>query len=91
MVRTPDLPRATSGPYVFEHILVPEDLFGTFLHDDETVHHRNGLRHDNLELWTTATMYEGESRLLRRLGSPGFPISGEKNDLWDSNPCTNPF
>ena len=57
MVRAPDHPRATSGPYVFEHILVAEDLLGRFLHDGETVHHRNGVRHDNrpenLELWTT--------------------------------------
>jgi HNH endonuclease len=53
MVRAPDHPRASSGPYVFEHIL---DLLGRYLHDGETVHHRNGVRHDNrpenLELWT---------------------------------------
>ena len=36
MVRAPDHPRATSGPYVFEHILVAEDLLGRFLHDGET-------------------------------------------------------
>ena len=57
MVRAPDHPRATSGPSVFEHILVAEDLLGRYLHHGETVHHRNGVRDDNrpenLELWTT--------------------------------------
>jgi HNH endonuclease len=57
MVRAPGHPRATSGQYVFEHILVAEDLLGRHLHDGETVHHRNGVRDDNrpenLELWTS--------------------------------------
>ncbi len=56
MVRAPGHPRATSGPYVFEHILVAEDLLGRYLRDGETVHHRTGVRvdyrPDNLELWT---------------------------------------
>jgi hypothetical protein len=57
MVRAPAHPRATSGPRVFEHILVAEDLVGKYLRDGETVHHRNGIRYDNrpenLELWTS--------------------------------------
>jgi HNH endonuclease len=55
MVRAPDHPRASLG-YVFEHILVAEELIGRFLMEGESVHHMNGVRDDNrpenLELWT---------------------------------------
>jgi HNH endonuclease len=48
--------RAKSSPYVFEHILVAEEMLGRYLTADETIHHRNGVREDNrpenLELWT---------------------------------------
>jgi hypothetical protein len=48
MVHAPNHPRArTANPYVFEHILVMEPVLGRYLHPDESVHHRNGLRHDN--------------------------------------------
>ena len=58
MVRVPEHPRASAnGGYVFEHIVVMEDIIGRLLVPDETVHHRNGMKSDNrpvnLELWTS--------------------------------------
>ena len=57
MIRVPDHPRASgNGGYVFEHILVMEDMLGRVLVPGENVHHRNGVKDDNrpanLELWT---------------------------------------
>ena len=55
MVRQPEHPRARTVGYVFEHILVMERVLGRYVLPDESVHHRNGVRHDNraenLELW----------------------------------------
>jgi len=56
MVRVPEHPRSpNNGGYVFEHILVMEDVLGRFLRPEESVHHLNGVRDDNrpenLELW----------------------------------------
>jgi hypothetical protein len=56
MVKARWHPRGGSSGYVFEHILVAEEILGRYLTPDETIHHRNGVRDDNrpenLELWT---------------------------------------
>lgn len=56
MVRVPEHPRAGRSAYVFEHILVAEEILGRHLFQEESIHHINGVRDDNrpenLELWT---------------------------------------
>ena len=56
MIWAPGHPRTGKGQYVFEHIIVIEQILGRYLLPAESVHHRNGVRDDNrpenLELWT---------------------------------------
>lgn len=47
LVHRPGHPKANSGGYVFEHILVMEEHLGRFLNDKEVVHHINFKKGDN--------------------------------------------
>ena len=47
MIWAPDHPRTGNGSYVFEHVLVMEEMLGRYLLPGENVHHRNGVRDDN--------------------------------------------
>jgi hypothetical protein len=46
-VYEPEHPNAQANGYVLEHRVVMADVLGRRLLEDEIVHHRNGVRHDN--------------------------------------------
>lgn len=56
-LRSKDHPNRTKGGWIFEHTLVMSEMIGRPLAKGESVHHKNGIRHDNrpenLELWRT--------------------------------------
>lgn len=43
----PDHPKSSEDGYIMEHVLVMECFVGRWLADDEVVHHKNRIRHDN--------------------------------------------
>lgn len=55
MVKRRNHPNANKHGYVLEHVLVMSEMIGRSLQNDETVHHKNGVKDDNrpenLELW----------------------------------------
>lgn len=57
LVSRPGHPNAQANGKIREHRLVMSEMLGRPLRDDENVHHRNGIRHqnhpDNLELWVS--------------------------------------
>lgn len=56
-IYAPNHPSKENGKYILEHRLVMEEHLGRFLENEETVHHKNGIRDDNrlenLELWAS--------------------------------------
>lgn len=55
LLHLPDYPTADKRGYILEHRYVMEQVLGRQLRTFESVHHINGVRHDNrpenLELW----------------------------------------
>jgi len=73
MIWAPGHPRTGKGQYVFEHIIVMEQILGRYLLPAESVHHRNGVRDDNrpenLELKDPPTADRHQGERCRRVGA----------------------
>lgn len=57
-------PNSSKRGQILEHVLVMATHLGRALRKDESVHHKNGVRHDNrlenLELWSKSTHYRNQ-------------------------------
>lgn len=95
MVLARDHPRAGSNCYVFEHVLVMEDILGRRLVPGETVHHLNGVRDDNrpdnLELWTRPQPSGIRARDAVAWGHQVLALYGDAGPDVRHPPCGDPF
>lgn len=61
LLHRPNHPNSNNHHYVAKHVLVMSQIIGRPLLKGETVHHKNGVRHDNLpenlELWSGSHPY----------------------------------
>ena len=94
MVLSPGHPRADKARYVFEHVLVMEQMLGRYLLPGENVPHRNGIKDDNrpenLELWTrpqpagirASDAVAWAREILARYEGETQPLSGPSADVY---------
>jgi hypothetical protein len=82
LIKRPDHPRADCRGYVYEHILVAEQLIGRPVRKGEQVHHKNHIKTDNrpenLEVKANAAHHQYEHRKrtdLRELNEPNATVS----------------
>jgi hypothetical protein len=82
LIKRPDHPRADCRGYVYEHILVAEQLIGRPVRKGEQVHHKNHIKTDNrpenLEVKASRAHHAAEHRKrtdLRSLNDPNTTVS----------------